>query len=238
MHTMNTTNSLEILRRLGEFDTCTVANAIESFGVRLRNEGFSDSTLACRTPLMPAMVGRAVTLRVRSAEPSMKEAFYLDQPDWWERLDIHPDGRPLVLVIEDADAHPGRGALVGRFHACILKALGCVGVVTNGAVRGLEKFEGTGLQAFSGDVSPSHAYGHVVAAGGPVEVAGLRIMPGEILHGDRHGIVSVPAELAARLPEVARRFREREARMCEFCASAGFSPSALRRQIQADAGRS
>jgi len=42
MHTMNTTNSLEILRRLGEFDTCTVANAIESFGVRLRNEGFSE----------------------------------------------------------------------------------------------------------------------------------------------------------------------------------------------------
>ncbi len=214
-----------------------MANAIDSFSVRLRNEGFANSTLACRTPLMPAMVGQAVTLRVRSAEPSMKDAFYLDYPDWWERLEITPGEHPLVLVIEDTDHHPGRGAMVGVLHACILRALGCVGVVTNGAVRGLPNFEELGLQAFSGGVSPSHAYGHVVASGVPVEVAGLRIAPGDILHGDRHGLVSVPSELAARLPAVAGRSRDREARMCEFCGSAGFSAAALRREIETDTGR-
>jgi 4-hydroxy-4-methyl-2-oxoglutarate aldolase len=227
----------EMLRRLGEIDTCTVANAIESFDVRLRNEGFSNSTLACHTPAMPAMVGRAVTLRVRSSEPSMKNAFYMDRPDWWERVEVQPGGYPLVLVIEDIDNHPGRGALVGPVHACILKALGCVGVVTNGAVRGLERFEKIGLQAFSGDVSPSHAYGHVVEAGVPVTVAGMRIAPGDVLHGDRHGIVAIPAGLVEGLPEVARRFREREMGMCQFCASVGFSTSALRRLIESGSGR-
>src|ERR1022692_1179877 len=94
-----------------------LANAIESFGVRLRNEGFSDSTLACRTPRIPVMVGQAVTLRVRSSDPPMGDVFYLDQPDWWERLDIEPSEHPRVLVIEDIDHHPGRGALVGALRS-------------------------------------------------------------------------------------------------------------------------
>ncbi len=122
-------------------------------------------------------------------------------------------------------------------HACIHHALGCVGVVTNGAVRGLDQFESLGLRAFAGSVSASHAYGHVVAAGGPIEVAGLRIASGEILHGDRHGIVTVPAEVADRLPATAAHLRAREQRTCRFCSSAGFSPSTLRRFIAADSKR-
>lgn len=234
---MNAPVTLETLHRLGEFDTCTMANAIETFCVRLRNEGFANAALSCRTPGMPVMVGTAFTLRVRSADPPMKEASYLDHPDWWERLDSQDGPLPRVLVIEDTDHHPGRGALVGPVHACILRALGFVGVVSNGAVRGLGNFEKIGLSAFSGDVSPSHAYGHAVDAGVPVEVAGMRIGPGDILHGDRNGILSVPAGLAARLPEVARRFREREERVCRFCSSKGFTPSALRRFIETDSGR-
>jgi 4-hydroxy-4-methyl-2-oxoglutarate aldolase len=222
----------EMLRRLGEFDTCTVANAIEAFRVRLRNEGFSDSSIACRTPKMPVMVGQAVTLRVRSSEPSMKEGYYPDLPGWWERLESEPGGLHRVLVIEDIDHHPGRGALVGTIHACIIKALGCVGVVTNGSIRGLERFEHYGLHAFSAGVSPSHAFGHVVAAGVPVTVGGMCINPGDILHGDRHGIVMVPAEVAPKLPDVAMRFRAQETRLCDFCASSGFSPTALRRLIE------
>jgi regulator of RNase E activity RraA len=234
---MNPPLKPETLRRLAGFGTCTIANAIESFGLRLRNEGFSDTSHACRTPGMPAIAGLAVTLRIRSAEPPMKEGFYLDQPDWWERLEIPPGDLPRILVIEDFDAHPGRGALVGAMHACILHALGCVGVVTNGAVRGLDQFEALGLRAFSGSVSSSHAYGHVIASGGPVQVAGLGIASGEILHGDRHGIVTIPAEVAERLPETAGRLDEREMRTRRFCSAAGFSPSALRRFIETDAQR-
>jgi len=226
--------TLETLRRLGEFDTCTVANAIESFRVRLRNEGFSNSSISCRIPKLPVVVGLAVTLRVKSSEPSMKEGYYLGGPDWWERLEIEPSEYPRILVIEDVDHHPGRGALVGTIHACIIKALGCVGVVTNGSVRGLERFEQYGLQAFSAGVSPSHAFGHAVAAGAPVEIAGMRIGPGDILLGDRHGIITVPAGIAPELPDAAMRFRAQETRLCDFCASSGFSPPALRRLIETE----
>jgi len=94
------------------------------------NEGFSGPGIACRTPGLPSMVGVAVTLKVRTADPTMRRGFYLEHSDWWEHLG--EANFPRVLVIEDVDSHPGRGTLVGPVHACILQAMGFTGIVTTG----------------------------------------------------------------------------------------------------------
>jgi 4-hydroxy-4-methyl-2-oxoglutarate aldolase len=224
----------EIFRDLAAFDSSSIANALETFGFRLRNVGFSGAGITPRAVLRLPMVGTALTLKVRSSEPPMKPGFYLGQADWWEQ--IGTAAFPRVLVIEDTDAHPGRGALVGPVHACILKALGFAGVVTTGAVRGSAKFAEIGLGAYSGNVSPSHAYCHVIEMGGPVTVAGVQIETGEIIHGDHDGIVSIPADLAPRIPDAAGRFMKRERSVCEFCARPGFSPARLRDLVHAEQG--
>jgi regulator of RNase E activity RraA len=224
----------EIFRELIAFDSSSIANAVETFGFRLRNVGFSSAGITPRTALRFPMVGTALTLKVRSANPPMKPGFYLGQADWWERIEAA--AFPRVLVIEDTDAHPGRGALVGPVHACILKALGFAGVVTTGAVRGTSRFEEIGMAAYSGNVSPSHAYCHVIEMGSPVTVAGVQIETGEIIHGDHDGIVSFPAELAPKISDTARRFMERERSICEFCARPGFSPARLRDAVRAEQG--
>jgi 4-hydroxy-4-methyl-2-oxoglutarate aldolase len=227
--------SPDIYRELAEFDSSSVANAVETFGQRLRNVGFSGAGITPRNVLSPPMVGAALTLKVRSADPPMKPGFYLEQEDWWERI---PDAdAPRVLVIEDVDTQPGRGALVGPAHACILKALGFTGVVTTGALRGERKFAEIGLSAYSGNLSPSHAYCHVLEVGMPVTVAGVRIETGDVIHGDQDGIVSIPPGLAPDVPEAARRFMERERRICAFCSGPGFSREKLRPLIQAEARR-
>jgi 4-hydroxy-4-methyl-2-oxoglutarate aldolase len=223
-----------LIAQLRNLDSCSVANAVDSFGVRLLNDGFSGPGITCRIPHLPSMVGTAVTLKVRTAEPPMKRSFYLEQPDWWERLDSASG--PRVLVIEDVDAHPGRGSLVGPVHACILKAMGFVGVITSGAVRGLKQFEQLGLPAFSGNVSPSHAYGHVIEMGKSVEIAGFRVSAGDVIHGDLDGVVNIPAAVLGRIPAAAEQFKERERRVCRFCNDPQFSPAMLRRVIEA-AGR-
>ncbi len=217
------------------FDSCTISNAVDSQRARLQNVGFTGPGIVCRTKVLSAMVGVALTLKVRSSEPPMKPAFYLEHEDWWERIEDAP--YPRVLVIEDVDAHPGRGSLVGPVHACILKALGFVGVVTTGAVRGTREFAKIGLNAFSGNVSPSHAFCHVVEMGTPVEVAGMTIETGEIVHGDRDGVVSIPATLADKMPEAARRCAERDRSISEFCASKGFSRAKLKGVIGTDTSR-
>jgi regulator of RNase E activity RraA len=181
------------------------------------------------------MVGTVVTLKVRSAEPPMKKAFYMEHPDWWELLKT--DKNPRVLAIEDVDAKPGRGSLVGPVHACILKAMGFVGVVTNGAIRGRSSFERIGLRAFAGNIAPAHAYSHVVEIGVRVEVAGLRLVPGDLVHGDESGIVVIPFSMAEQVAVTAEGFRERDRRICEYCRTADFSPEALRKHIGVDASR-
>jgi 4-hydroxy-4-methyl-2-oxoglutarate aldolase len=222
--------SAETFKALLLLDSCSVANAIETFDVRLRNEGFSEPCLCCRFPKLPPMVGYATTLRVRAASPPWKGSSYLDRTDWWRHLDAV--AVPHVVVIQDMDNHPGRGAFIGEVHANILKTLGCVGFVTDGSVRDLVAIEGLNLQLFSKTVSVSHAYVHVVEYGTPVQVAGLEIRPGDLLHGDQNGLVRIPTEIAKDIPDIANRLREREKQIIAYCRSAEFCVLGLRALLE------
>ncbi|HWB60270.1 MAG TPA: RraA family protein [Chthoniobacteraceae bacterium] len=230
---MNYIIGSETLGALAALETTAVANAIETFDVRLRNEGFADCSLHCRFPQLPPMVGYAVTMRIKASSPPAKGHTYLDRTDWWAKLDSLL--LPHVMVIQDMDDRPGRGAFVGEVHAAILKALGCAGVVTNGAVRDLPGIEKTGFQLFSGSIAVSHAYAHLVEFGGPVEVAGLKIKPGDLLHGDQHGLLRIPLEIAEAIPKVAAGLRKREKIITAYCKSKEFSPSGLAKVIEQSA---
>ena len=219
----------EDLQALGRLDTCTVANAIETFGVRLRNEGFANRTIRCFTSRLPPVVGYAETLTVRSASPPPERHDYFDRGDWWSDLETVPP--PRILVIQDADPTAGLGAFVGGVHAHILRALGCVAAITNGAVRDIPQVQEAGLHLFAGNLSPSHSYVHVVEHGQPVTLAGMRVAPGDLLHLDQHGVVHVPPEVAARIPEAAARLRRREKEVIDFCRSPRFSAKGLQALI-------
>lgn len=186
----------EALRRL---DTCTVSNAIETFEVRLRNAGFADARIRCMFEDFPPMVGYAATARLRSGEPPVAGRAFRDRTDWWNSILEIPS--PRIVVLEDLDKPPGLGAFIGDMHAAILKALGCVGYVTDGAVRELPRVREMGLQLFAGSVAVSHAYAHISDFGSVVKVAGLEVHPGDLLHGDRHGLLTVPKQIVGKIAE-------------------------------------
>lgn len=217
---------LEQLRRLS---TCIVASAIERFGVRLRNTGFADSHVRCIFEDLPATVGYAATARIRSAEPPMEGRSYYDRTDWWNHILTMPS--PRIVVIEDMDRPPGLGAFVGEVHANILFALGCAGLVTNGAVRDIADIRRTGFRLFAGNVSVSHAYAHVFDFGSEVTVGGLRVKPGDLIHADRHGVQTVPLEIADKVPGVARELLEKRNEIIGLCRSADFSIEKLRKAV-------
>lgn len=218
---------IESLRRL---NTCQVADAIESIDVRLRNEGFMDSSVHCIFPNLPPMAGYAVTARIRTSEPPMTGNAYPDRTDWWSYLLTIPV--PRVVVLEDMDRHPGIGSCAGEVHAHIFKALGCVGLVTNGAVRDLQAAESIGFCFFAGNVAVSRVYFHMLEFGVPVEVGGLRVQPGDLLHGDRHGVISIPASIARSVPAAAARVLALERRVLEVADSQNPSLEELREAVQ------
>jgi 4-hydroxy-4-methyl-2-oxoglutarate aldolase len=176
------------------------------------------------------MLGYAVTGRIRTSEPPMKGSCYYDRMDWWSYLASLPE--PRVMVIEDVDDPPGVGAFVGEIHAAIGKALNCVGCVTNGAVRDLVSVKALGFSLFAGSVAVSHSYAHIIDFGGPVEVGGLIIRPGELIHGDRHGVHVIPLEIAEDVPGVARRIQDEERELMGFCRSRDFSLQELSLRMQ------
>ena len=216
----------EALRRL---DTCTVSNAIESFNVRLKNEGFVNGSVHCRFPNQPPMLGYAVTGRIRSSSPPMAGLCYYDRIDWWRHVLTVPT--PRVMVIQDVDRLPGIGAFIGEMHAEIGLALKCIGCVTNGAVRDLDAMQRRGFHAFAGSVAVSHAYAHLFEFGEPVEIGGLRIRSGDLVHGDQHGVQTIPMAIAAQIPAAAELVLEEEGAVINLCRSPDFTLEKLAEKL-------
>jgi regulator of RNase E activity RraA len=217
---------LDALRRL---DTCTVSSAIETFQLRLRNAGFADARVSCIFEDFPPLVGYAATARLLTGEPPIA-GFHHDRHDWWNSILQVPE--PRIVVLQDLDEPPGVGAFLGEVQAAILRALGCVGYVTNGAVRELPQVKDSGLQLFAGSVAVSRAYAHIFDFGSEVTVGGLVVQPGDLMHGDRHGILTVPNGIALEIPAVAAKLRRADKEVIDFCRSPEFSVDKLRHVIK------
>jgi regulator of RNase E activity RraA len=220
----------ELLKALQALDTCSVSNAIELLGERLRNEGFTRPSVRRITTAPAPLVGHAVTVRIHCSRPPMRGRAYEDRTDWWNYILTIP--APRVVVIEDVDTNPGTGTFLGEIHAHILQALGCVGGLTNGVVRDVPAIEAMGFQLFAGGMAVSHAYAHIVDFGHPVEIAGLPIQSGDLLHGDMHGVLCVPQALAAGIPEAVTRIREHEKQLIDLCRSPEFSVEKIRHAVK------
>jgi regulator of RNase E activity RraA len=221
-----TPQELDSLRRL---DASTLANAIETFHERLRNEGFMDNVIHCLTPRLPPMLGYAVTIKIRGSAPPTADGLYPESPEWWDYIVSLP--APRVVVVQDISSQPGLGSLIGAVHLNILRALQCVGVVTNGSVRDIPAAQSAGFHFFAGGVTVSHAYVHIVEIGKPVQVGGLAVQSGDLLHGDVHGVQSIPLDVAAKVPVAAARIAAKEQELIALCRSPEFSLEKLRAAV-------
>ncbi len=221
-----TPEQFEALRKL---DAPLLANAIETFHERLRNEGFMNASVQCLCRGLGQMLGYAATIRIRGSAPPTTNGAYPERTDWWDYvLSVPP---PRVVVVQDIATKPGLGSLVGAVHMNILIALQSVGVVTNGSVRDIPAAESAGFHLFAGSLSVSHAYVHVVEVGKPVQVGGLTVHSGDLLHGDIHGVQSIPLDIAERVPAVASTIAEREQALIALCRSPEFSLEKLRAAV-------
>ena len=227
MNSPLTFEQLEALRRL---DACTLANAIETFHERLRNEGFMGHQVRCLFPNLQPMIGYAATVKIRGSAPPTTGNLYRDRTDWWDYISSLPT--PRVVVVQDVSARPGLGSLVGAVHMNILRALHCSGVVTNGSVRDIPAAQSAGFHYFAGSVTVSHAYVHIVEIGQPVEIDGLKIRSGDLLHGDLHGVQSIPLDIARRLPAAAAKIMAEEQALIALCRAPDFSIQKLRAAVK------
>ena len=181
---------IEALRNI---DTPTICNLIEMAAPERRGYGYTVEHLHCIFPEMKPIVGYAKTATMRAKQPSKYTAQeYLQiRNNYFDYLN---DGDlPKVSIVQDVDERPGYGAFWGEVFTAVHKALGCVGAVTNGSVRDLDMIADD-FQLLAGVIAPSHAFVHAVDWGCEVNVHGMVVQDGDLIHADRHGAVVVPTD--------------------------------------------
>ncbi len=214
-------SELEALKRIS---TPTISNAIELFEVRPRNAGYLGPDVRCMFPGLGRLVGYASTGVITADLPAAARKF--NRAEYWEATARIP--LPRVAVIQDLDSPTGTGSFWGEVNANIHRALGFVGAVTNGSVRDTDEMEALGFHAFARVVSVSHAYVHMVDYGGAVRIGGAVVSPGDLLHGDGHGVVVIPREIASFVAEAAAEVDAAERELIRYCRSADFTIEGLR----------
>lgn len=211
--------SAEQLAYLTSVDSPTVANAIETFKVRDRTEGYIGGSVDSLFPDLGVMVGQALTVKV--VNPSGPVASRDGYWQMWEALEQMPS--PSVLVMQDASGRPSRFAMAGEVMATLAKRLGAVGMVTDGGFRDIDEVHTLGLHYFASQVVVSHGNFGIVDVGAPVELDGQIVRTGDLLHGDRNGIVIIPPETLDGLKAAIDGIRDRESRLMSFIKSDRFN---------------
>src|SRR6202166_819563 len=224
-----------LLEALGRYDTPTICNALEIVAPERRLIGYTTKPLVCPFPELPPMVGYARTVTIRSVLQSA-----LPAPEQSKRRIAYYEYMgtghgPRITVIQDIDGPDvGYGAFWGEVQSNVHKALGCLGVITDGSIRDIPQWA-PGFQALAGSIGPSHAFVHAESFGGEVRVAGMTVRSDDLIHADCHGAIVIPHDIAAKLPDAAELCGRRETPILEIARSPSFSLAKLKEALERSA---
>ena len=212
----------QLVLELQSMDTPTVCNALELLVPKRRGYGYTTSNLICTRPHLPPMVGFARTATIRAAHPSdLTGADARDLSDtYYAYIDEGP--KPSIVVMQDLDGNGGYGSFWGEVNSNVHKGFGSVGLVTDGCVRDLPDIAAD-FQMLAASVLPSHAFIHVVDYARPVDVAGMRVCDGDLIHADQHGAVVIPKDVVTQVKAAAEQIARREQVLIKAAQQPGFN---------------
>jgi len=229
--TQSAPHPASLLAALARYDTPTICNAMEIVAPERRLIGFTTKPLVCPFPDLPPIVGyaRTATIRATSASGLAPEDARAQRVAYY---DYCGSGHgPRINVLQDLDgANAGFGAFWGEVNSALHKALGCLGVITDGSIRDIPQWA-PGFQALAGSIGPSHAYVHLIDFGGEVCVAGMTVNSDDLIHADRHGAVVIPANVADKLPEAADLCGRREEPILAIARDPSFTIEKLKQAL-------
>lgn len=191
------------LLQLKRWNTPTVYNGWEQITrADAAADAFNLEEVRDFMPPMGPMVGYAVTVVIEPSQPAHREA----RPDAWleYRRYVASVPGPKIVVVQDLDKPRVIGSFWGEVNSNTHRALGCVGTITDGAIRDVDEMTNAGFKALARRLCVGHAHVHPVRWNCPVEVFGRVIQPGQLIHADKHGFLAVPPEDEAGLLEATR----------------------------------
>ncbi len=212
----------DLLTLLRGVDTPTVCNAIEVAQGQRGFDRFTKGTMQHSKPGDAPIVGFARTAKIAGlAAPTEDPAVIRSRRmDYFRSMAAGPS--PSAAVIEDTDYPSCIAGWWGEVHAAVHKGLGLAGAVTNGVMRDLDVMD-EGFPVLAGSIGVSHGFVHVVEIGTPVNVFGITVTQGELIHADRHGALVIPHDVIPRLKAAIDTVVANEAVVIGPAREAGFN---------------
>lgn len=219
------TLSKKQIEELKSFDSPTIANATEFFDLRERTEGYASLELRCIYPDYPPTVGYAITCTEDTASPGRlsDRQNCLSYELLYRTIESSP--KPVILVVKNIGSDRIRSDHLGDIMASIYHRLGAVGLITDGGIRDIDgiRERAPEFQVFAAGAVASHGIPRLIEIGPTVSIFGLTIKPGDLLHGDLNGLVSIPNTIADKLGDQARKVVDLEQRKIDYIKSPEFS---------------
>ena len=224
------------LLKLKRWNTPTIYNGWEQITEQdIAADAFNLEETRDFMPQMGPMVGYAVTLVIQPSDPKHRQqsACWADYREYVASVDA-----PKIVVVQDLDKPSVLGSFWGEVNSNVHRALGCVGTITDGAIRDVDEMANAGFKALAKRLCVGHAYVCPVQWNCKVSVFGREVSPGQLIHADKHGFMAIPKADEANLLEAALFMDNNE---CESVIAAArnctglTSTEALKRINQASA---
>ena len=211
---------ISLLNLLQSVDTPTVCNAIE---VAQGKRGFNDFTrgtmLASDTK--GVIVGYAVTAQIAAIDPPTEAVSVIRERRMSYYKAMSENVKPSIAVVEDLDYPNCIGAFWGEVNTTIHKGFGMSGALTNGVMRDLGDMA-EGFPVVAGSIGPSHGFVHVRSVNQPINIFGMNIKSGDLVHADRHGAVVVPTDVIDDLETSILKMQQTERLVLDPARKKGF----------------
>ncbi len=193
-----------LLEQLADFDTALLANTIGHVDPTPVHEWYMGGSIASLTPTVGPTVGVAMTCEIDTSTPGNRS-----EPEvYYELLKaIEKSPSPVVLVIKAVGSRPDHECVLGDGMAKMLHSVGCVGVVTDGGVRDLEGILTIPFGIYARGRTIHHCAIRYVRYNHPVEIGGITVAPGELIHANVGGVIKIPTGSLERLPALATEMR-------------------------------
>jgi len=206
--------SPELLELLKKVDTPSVCNAIEVAQKKRGFANFTHKTMLVNDKSYPAMVGYARTAKIAALHPPEEAPDVIKARRMQYFREMADGPRPAIAVVEDIDFPDCIGAWWGGVHTAVHNGLGLCGAVTNGVMRDLGDMQ-AGFSVVAGSIGPSHGYVHVRELGTTVNIMGMQVSQGDLVHADQHGALVIPDEVIPDLFDALTKMMDTESIVLE-----------------------
>ena len=220
-----------LLALLRKIDTPTVCNAIEVAQGKRGFNAFTRGTMLASDP-SGVIVGYAVTAQIAAVEQPTEspDIIRTRRMAYYKAMAEGP--KPSIAVVEDLDYPNAIGAYWGEVNTTIHKGFGMSGALTNGVMRDLGDMA-PDFPVVAGSTGPSHGFVHVRSVNETVNIMGLTVSSGSLVHADRHGAVVIPSEVLGDLEAAIQKMQDTEKLVLNPARAAGFDFDAFEKAWEA-----